>query len=398
MSEESFNVCFGEVRSMLAALEDEDYPDYTNLFALLSRIARRHSSAYREILKPYLLGAGVPVLLPPPERREDNTFDWDAWLDATGLAIASSPDGPLALDLSSVPLDDAWVTSLRAQPWFTRLIWLDLRGSRLASSLILTMENTLSKEARVFPVSFDHKYHEGANFTQLFAPWRDFSWLDFENVSFEEAYLEGSDFSYCQLIRANFKNANLERVNFRLAQLEGADLGYASLAGAHFQKTDLENANLEHANLRSAEVSQVRLEGANLKGANLTGVIFRSVRYNHDTVWPEGFDYRARRLIGPGGKLDGAILTKALLEGVDLEHANLEGADLTNVSLKNANLKSANLTRAKLEGANLKGANLEGTNLEGARLMGVAHDAKTRWPEGFDRARLAPEPDDSSDG
>ena len=461
MSEESFNKCFGEVRSMLATLEGVDYPDYTNLFALLLRVTTRHPDAYRETLRPYLRKAGIPILLPPPTQKEEGVFDWDAWLDATNLITTSSPDEPLAINLSGVTLDEARGASLRALPWFPRIVWLDLRGNKIGANLLLSMEHTLSKKACVFPVSYNSRYHEGANFEGLCARSRDFSWLDFENANFEEAFLEGADFSFCQLLRASFKGADLARVNFKKAYLECADFMCANLEDANLEGTNLEYANLEYANLKGAKIAMVKLDGANLKGTNLEGIVFRRVRYNHDTEWPEGFDYRNKGMCGPGSDLVDAYLSASLLQGVDLEGANLENANLKDANLEGANLEGANLTRAQikgtnfkgarynedtrwprdfnyrykgmvgprtqlknvdltyrqlagvnlegadledanlrhanLEGANLKGANLEGANLDGARLSGVEHDAKTRWPEGFDRACLASHDDDSSD-
>jgi len=60
---------------------------------------------------------------------------------------------------------------------------------------------------------------------------------------------------------------------------------------------------------------------------------------------------------------------------VDLSRANLRGADL-----RDSHLHQVNLSHASLRGANLAGAELAQVILTGALF-----DAKTRWPERFER-------------
>src|SRR5258708_3486440 len=63
--------------------------------------------------------------------------------------------------------------------------------------------------------------------------------------------------------------------------------------------------------------------------------------------------------------LQGADLSRAILEGADLSRA-----DLSRAILEGANLRGANLHEAIMEGTNLEGANLIAANLEGANLSG----------------------------
>jgi hypothetical protein len=92
--------------------------------------------------------------------------------------------------------------------------------------------------------------------------------------------------------------------------------------------------------------------------------------------------------------LSRADLSRANLSRADLSRANLSRADLSRADLSGANLSGADLSRADLSGANLSGANLSRAdlsraNLSGANLSRADHSDFTRWPEGFDKGRLA---------
>jgi hypothetical protein len=105
--------------------------------------------------------------------------------------------------------------------------------------------------------------------------------------------LRGADLHRVNLWSANLQGAhlrgvNLEWANLGRASLEGANLGRASLEGA-----SLEGAHLRRANLRRANLGWAKLQGANLEGASLEGAYLEGAEYNADTVWPDGFDWKA---------------------------------------------------------------------------------------------------------
>ena len=79
---------------------------------------------------------------------------------------------------------------------------------------------------------------------------------------------------------------------FRGANLSKAYLYNANLAGAKLYRADLSGANLSGADLRSAELDGADLSGANLRGADLDGANLSNIKYNKNTVWPEGFMFQ----------------------------------------------------------------------------------------------------------
>ena len=80
-----------------------------------------------------------------------------------------------------------------------------------------------------------------------------------------------------------------------LCQLIAA--GHLNLRGADLDGAMLERANLAGANLQWANVREVCLQGAHLRGANLDGVQLQSATCDVDTVWPDGFDWKAAGVI-----------------------------------------------------------------------------------------------------
>ncbi len=77
------------------------------------------------------------------------------------------------------------------------------------------------------------------------------------------------------------------------------------------------------------------------------------------------------------------------LRGADLSRANLSGANLSGANLsEETNLSFADLSRTDLSNTNLKGTNLEGANLAGAVLEGAVYNPNTKFPRGFDPARV----------
>ena len=98
------------------------------------------------------------------------------------------------------------------------------------------------------------------------------------------AHLEGAHLDGANLVGAHLEGADLTGADLRNAHLEGAHLEYAILTAAHLEGAHLEDAHLEDANLEDAN-----LEGADLTGARLIGAYLKGVKYDYDTIWPDGF-------------------------------------------------------------------------------------------------------------
>jgi uncharacterized protein YjbI with pentapeptide repeats len=224
-----------------------------------------------------------------------------------------------------------------------------------------------------------------ANFIKEIVAGRAFNLLkNLPGANLERATLQGATFQAANLVGADLQGADL-----RVANLVGATVAVANLARATLRGANLVGANLVGANLVGAN-----LVGANLARANLVGANLRKAKYNDDTIWPAGFDYRNSGAFGPRANLRGANVERAILEGANLrgatleganlEEANIRGATLAGADLRGANLARANLARANLEEANVRGATLAGADLFRANLKLASYDDATIWPDGFD--------------
>ncbi len=105
-----------------------------------------------------------------------------------------------------------------------------------------------------------------------------------EGANLKGAKLVGAYLGGVSLIGADLISANLTGASLGNANLTGAKLGGAKLKGADLISANLEGANLEGANLEGANLGYAKLIGANLTGAKLIGI-----KYNDETIWPEGF-------------------------------------------------------------------------------------------------------------
>jgi uncharacterized protein YjbI with pentapeptide repeats len=69
------------------------------------------------------------------------------------------------------------------------------------------------------------------------------------------------------------------------AYLKGANLSNAKLVNANLSGVDLSYADLSYADLSNADLSN-----ANLSNADLTNAILDEIKYNKETIWPQGFN------------------------------------------------------------------------------------------------------------
>lgn len=89
--------------------------------------------------------------------------------------------------------------------------------------------------------------------------------------------------------KLDLRFTDLRGLEFYKAKLHWTDFYGAHLDGAQFWGAILQHAKLDHAILVDANLRGANLEGSSLDEADLTGAIFDS-----GTVWPTGFDARAR--------------------------------------------------------------------------------------------------------
>ena len=106
--------------------------------------------------------------------------------------------------------------------------------------------------------------------------------------------------AFNQRHKLDLRNTDLRGAEFWDARLEWTDFWGAHLEGAKFWGACLRHAKLDHAHLAGANLRGANLEYASLDGAGVAGAIF-----DRGTVWPGGFDARARGAVFPEEHADG---------------------------------------------------------------------------------------------
>jgi hypothetical protein len=99
---------------------------------------------------------------------------------------------------------------------------------------------------------------------------------------------------------ADLAKVDLSSRDLQVADLQSANLAGASLARANLKQAFIANADLSNANLRGADLSGADLACADLTNAQLSGACLRDaslqdacldgVRWDAETIWPDGFD------------------------------------------------------------------------------------------------------------
>ncbi len=229
---------------------------------------------------------------------------------------------------------------------------------------------------------------------------RRYGWLtdgSLQAVNLQSAKLQRADLKGANLQRVNLERADLQRVQLEGSDLQGAKLRSANLEAAKLSFANLQMADLHSANLYYANLWDSDLQGANLQHANLQRADLLNVRFDENTILPDGTCWTPDTHIGhftdpdhPNFWLGYEVCHAETNVDSNWMGANLQGADLMFTYLRGATLSRANLQEADLCDAFLKGADLKHANLQGASLSGAKFDEETVLPDG---SKWAPDTD-----
>lgn len=117
----------------------------------------------------------------------------------------------------------------------------------------------------------------------------DLSETDLCQFDFSGVKLPGGNLSFTKLHGVNFSGTDLSKADLRHSEAQNVNLSDVSMLGADLRGANLSNAYLIGADLCGADLSNAYLTGADLHGANLFEADMRGLKYDHFTIWPEGF-------------------------------------------------------------------------------------------------------------
>jgi uncharacterized protein YjbI with pentapeptide repeats len=121
----------------------------------------------------------------------------------------------------------------------------------------------------------------------------DLHWAFLQEADLRGADLQGANLQMASLLDADLYGAALDDADLRGANLQGANLEGVVLEGADLTGAVLRNATLRDTILVRARLGHTDLEGANLQHAELEGANLQAAKCDADTVWPDGFDWKA---------------------------------------------------------------------------------------------------------
>jgi hypothetical protein len=99
-----------------------------------------------------------------------------------------------------------------------------------------------------------------------------------------------ADFARVDLSGRNLRQADFRSANLSGASLARANLQQACLANADLSKANLRGADLSGADLSCADLTKASLSGACLHNASLEDACLDGIRWDSETIWPDGFE------------------------------------------------------------------------------------------------------------
>jgi uncharacterized protein YjbI with pentapeptide repeats len=245
-------------------------------------------------------------------------------------AVLSGADLSLAhlnrANLESARLDDADLTGAAlsdANLSSARLDDADLTGAALSGA---DLSDALASRSTNWPQGFDpedahaHVLGPGADLQKAVFDYADLSGFDLTGANLSGASLYAAKLFRTNLTGANLSDADLSYaagdpatrwpqgfdvaksggfilgpgVNLTNADLSSQDVSGANLSGANLSGANLAEADLSRINFSGAHLSETDLSGADLTGANLTDADLTGIHADSATIWPQGFNPRAK--------------------------------------------------------------------------------------------------------
>jgi len=256
------------------------------------------------------LSAGVIGLYVPPERKT-------TWVQHIAPELIGISIGVLAID-------QLYQLRLEQQEKAALILQLGSPSNDFAVEAVrITESKGWLRDGSIKGANLGGANLKGANLGGANLKGANLGGANLQGADLREANLEGANLGFASLQDAKLLAANLQDAKLLAANLQGADLGFANLKGADLQAANLQGADLGHANFKGADLGHANLRGADLVGrgrmilylvdtisrdgnlndtepddgnlndTELEDAKLEGVFYDDETVWPDGFDYRA---------------------------------------------------------------------------------------------------------
>lgn len=252
----------------------------------------------------------------------------------------------------------------------------DLSGAQLqgADMAEVSLFDTLMVRSQLDAATMTQANLSGVNLTEATLDGVRGEGVSMVDVVLNDASMVGADVTGSQWVGELLSGVDLSGAVLNDADLRNVQFVDVALTDVQLVRADLRNASLVQLDLQRANLSGALLNGTNLSGSNFESAIFDDAellgadlslaRYNPDTRWPEGFEFRTVGALGPEAQLDNVLFPAQFSAvGVDLTDASLVGARLNGVDLTDATMVDADMRGVLLSNADLSGADLSGATL-----------------------------------
>jgi hypothetical protein len=99
-----------------------------------------------------------------------------------------------------------------------------------------------------------------------------------------------SDLSNADLSDMDMSGSNMPGSNMSGSNMSGSNMSGSNMSGSDMSGSDMSGSDMSGSNMSGADLSGADLSGADLSGANLSGAGGKGVKWDENTIWPEGFN------------------------------------------------------------------------------------------------------------
>ena len=99
-----------------------------------------------------------------------------------------------------------------------------------------------------------------------------------------------SDLSNTDLSDMDMSGSNMPGSNMSGSNMSGSNMSGSNMSGSDMSGSDMSGSDMSGSNMSGADLSGADLSGADLSGADLSGAGGKGVKWDENTIWPEGFN------------------------------------------------------------------------------------------------------------
>lgn len=236
---------------------------------------------------------------------------------------------------------------------------------------------------------------------------------EIHNSIFTNNKFDSTTIDHTQILESDFKSSNMKN----------SKITYSNIINSNFQFVDLSNSIVNDCLIKESDFSKANLSKTDLTNVEFNNVKLDGAKYDSETKWPENFDFKNQKALGPytvislktlfhknlnnyklessrlsDSQLKGAILSNidfsnAILTNSKIEESEIEGcifdsADLSksyfyNVKVRNVNFSNANFEDARFLFCVFYNCNLKSAKLQKANFNGSSYNSNTSFPDEF---------------